>query len=463
MALRLRRGTDAERQSITPAEGELIYTTDEKTLWIGDSDGTQGGTLVTGSGGVSRLDLLLDVNSTTFVNDGVLSYSNGFWSGTLLPLAKLADVELTSLADNQILMWSQSAGTWSGSFVSLSQLADVNLGAVAEGNILAYDLGTSQWISSNGDSLIGLDQLSDVDLGSVTDGDFLGYDTQLGQWTATTFNAAGLVLGNRYNIGLSADDESPLVDSATKIHYGSFYGELYSDSGLLLINSNTGIASTSAGDTLIDFTTGQFTGTLTGDVDGDVTGNVFGSDSSLLVDGVNSELTGLVTGLVTGDVSTSFLEVSKDNTIADQAAIVSFNGISGTYIPFVEVNSTAGTIVAPVDQIAGAGVGGYRINTTISGTNKTITALISTLAPDADTSTVNPKAITQLAVGGNNSLSFFNFNGNGIFSVPTAIKTGVFVDATDRDAAVITPEAGTIVLTGTTFQGYNGTNWVDLN
>jgi len=459
MALRLRRGTEAQRLSITPEEGELIYTTDEKALWIGDSDSTQGGTLVTGTGGSSRLDQLFDVDSASFVNGGVLSYSNGFWSSTLLPLAQLADVELTSLADNQILMWNESAEQWSGSFVTLSQLADVNLGAVAEGDILVYDAGTLKWISSNGDSLIGLNQLSNVDLGSVTDGDLLGYDSDTNRWTATTFNAAGLVPGNSYNIGLTADDDSPLVDSATKTHYGSFYGGLYSDDGLVLINSNTGIASTSAGDTLIDFTTGEFTGTLTGDVDGDVTGNVFGSDSSLLVDGVNSELT----GLVTGDVSTSFLEVSKDNTIADQAAIVSFNGISGTYIPFVEVNSTAGTIVAPVDQIAGAGVGGYRINTTISGTNKTITALISTLASDADTSTVNPKAITQLAVGGNNSLSFFNFNGNGIFSVPTAIKTGVFVDATDRDAAVITPEAGTIVLTGTTFQGYNGTNWVDLN
>ena len=36
MALRLRRGTNAERQLITPAQGELIYTTDTKALYIGD-------------------------------------------------------------------------------------------------------------------------------------------------------------------------------------------------------------------------------------------------------------------------------------------------------------------------------------------------------------------------------------------------------------------------------------------
>jgi len=47
MALRLRRGTDTERQLITPLEGELIYTTDNKELWVGDGS-TQGGLRVTG-------------------------------------------------------------------------------------------------------------------------------------------------------------------------------------------------------------------------------------------------------------------------------------------------------------------------------------------------------------------------------------------------------------------------------
>ena len=46
MALRLRRGTDAERLVITPVEGELLYTTDTKTVYIGDGT-TQGGNRVT--------------------------------------------------------------------------------------------------------------------------------------------------------------------------------------------------------------------------------------------------------------------------------------------------------------------------------------------------------------------------------------------------------------------------------
>jgi hypothetical protein len=45
MALQIRRGTNAERQTITPAAGELIFTTDTKKLYIGDGS-TAGGVVV---------------------------------------------------------------------------------------------------------------------------------------------------------------------------------------------------------------------------------------------------------------------------------------------------------------------------------------------------------------------------------------------------------------------------------
>jgi hypothetical protein len=50
MALKLRRGTSTTRTNYTFAEGELVYTTDTKKLYVGDGT-TPGGTLVTGSGG----------------------------------------------------------------------------------------------------------------------------------------------------------------------------------------------------------------------------------------------------------------------------------------------------------------------------------------------------------------------------------------------------------------------------
>ena len=45
MVFQVRRGTDAQRGGITPAEGELIYTTDTKKLYVGDAS-TVGGNAV---------------------------------------------------------------------------------------------------------------------------------------------------------------------------------------------------------------------------------------------------------------------------------------------------------------------------------------------------------------------------------------------------------------------------------
>ena len=38
-----------------------------------------------------------------------------------------------------------------------------------------------------------------------------------------------------------------------------------------------------------------------------------------------------------------------------------------------------------------------------------------------------------------------------------------YANATVRDSSITSPTAGMIILNGTTFQGYNGSAWVDLN
>ena len=65
MALKLRRGTEANRTSITPAEGEIIYVTDTKKLYVGDGT-TPGGVLQGGSGGGDSLTGITD-NATASV------------------------------------------------------------------------------------------------------------------------------------------------------------------------------------------------------------------------------------------------------------------------------------------------------------------------------------------------------------------------------------------------------------
>ena len=71
MALQLRRGTDADRLLITPAEGELIYTTDTKKLYVGD------GTTLGGNIYYADLEELNDVEIVDKLYGQVIYYDSG--------------------------------------------------------------------------------------------------------------------------------------------------------------------------------------------------------------------------------------------------------------------------------------------------------------------------------------------------------------------------------------------------
>ena len=79
MALQLRRGTDAERQGITPESGEPIWTTDTKELWIGDGS-TAGGIAIGGAGPSGDSDqALYTTSSVKFAN---ITATNSIYVGT---------------------------------------------------------------------------------------------------------------------------------------------------------------------------------------------------------------------------------------------------------------------------------------------------------------------------------------------------------------------------------------------
>mgnify|MGYP001453282032 FL=1 len=68
VTIKIKRGTDLQRQVYTPAEGELVYTTDTKKVYIGDG-------VTAGGIPVNKIDMLTtEVRNTKVIPEGVLVF-----------------------------------------------------------------------------------------------------------------------------------------------------------------------------------------------------------------------------------------------------------------------------------------------------------------------------------------------------------------------------------------------------
>ena len=203
MALRLRRGTDSERQLITPVEGELIYTTDTKLLYAGDGT-TAGGTLVTGAGGGG--------GSTT--------------------LAALTDTDLTGASNNDVLTYNSGTSKWESTGLSntldLNDLTDVYLpGAAYNGDALVFD-GSSWTARPIADFF---DEQQNYKINIVGDDSTIMLNTDNNEVIGATITATNKFIG---------DLTGNVTGNVTGFHAGTFDGDLtgsvFGDDSSLIID-----------------------------------------------------------------------------------------------------------------------------------------------------------------------------------------------------------------------------------
>jgi len=233
MALRLRRGTDAQRLLITPAEGELIYTTDTKSLYVGDGT-TVGGLIVT--------------------------------AGENINLGELNDVDLITNppATNQVLKWN--GVKW----------------------VPADDIGEDlvDYIIKDGHdfriNIVALDSTRMVDIAeNKFTGDLYGdvYDPttefkvveNVARWGKLDIRADDDTVILQHNTGSIFDaGGNLLVDGGLRVFYGDVDGGVRGD--VVDVNLNT----------IINHITHQ--------IYGDLTGSVFADDSSLVIDGITGTI-----------------------------------------------------------------------------------------------------------------------------------------------------------------------------
>lgn len=174
MALRLRRGTDAQRQLITPLSGELIYTTDTNEVYVGDGV-TPGGNKSFGSIPTSIDDLDdVDITSTAPTAGQVLK-----WDSVEEKFVPADDID----TDTNLLL----------STASIGDLGDVDL---------TISPSLDQVLAWNGSEFVPTDVL---------------------------INDSSVVEGSNYRINIVSDDSSIMVNTDTNTFTGNFVGNLNGD------------------------------------------------------------------------------------------------------------------------------------------------------------------------------------------------------------------------------------------
>lgn len=224
MALQLRRGTDAERQGITPKEGELIYVTDTNRLWVGGKISPSqslepGGILVSGSlvnDTNPTLAADLDLNGNNITGTGNISI-NGNITAT-------GNINLGDGVEDNVIVGGQitgdlipgtastydlgaSASTWKTVYAQ-----DIDV----ETTVTAGDVYIKGSIGKDDSSIIYNGETEALNVGAITATGIItatGNISTDGSLTAASVTAAtitGDLTGSVF-----ADDSTPLVDGVS--------------------------------------------------------------------------------------------------------------------------------------------------------------------------------------------------------------------------------------------------------
>ena len=302
MPLRIRRGTDAERLTITPLEGELIFTTDTKTVYVGDGT-TPGGIGIGSDGGPfgGFLGQNIDLNGFSIVGLGNID-----------------------TIGNQTISGSLEVG---GGFDVTGNVA-VGGNIVAQGNIVANGNIT---LGAGGDDVIIID--GEIDSNLVPGDGSYSLGSLSRPWNSLYVNGIqsnGLITGE-FEGNLRGSDSSLAFNSTNNTFSGTFSGNLFGDVSGDLEGNLRGYDSSIAFDASTSRFFGEFSGNVYGNVVGDVIGSIFTDDSSLLVDALESAF------------YTNFLEI-KGSSIISRSGDISFGDSSiGTIFNYTTISDNLST------------------------------------------------------------------------------------------------------------------------
>ena len=400
MALQVRRGTNAERLGITPLAGELIYVTDTKQLYIGDG---------TTAGGTTSIANTIDsvVADTSPQLGGELDLNGNNITGT-------GNINITG---------------------TISASGNINLGDGVGSDILVIGGAIQGHLVPDTDIT--------WNLGSTSKHFNEAWISQLNVENQLT---VGRIMGD-----LIADDSTVVFDASTGlVAAAQLTGTL-----------PAGVIPAAMSSNITGNLTGNANGSHTGTFDGDMTGSLFADDSTLVVDGIDGSIhsSSFIPNGNIIEVSSISAATSVKQQIISLDADSELSLIKKSASDLSASSATLGTISFGVEDSNGAKSGAI-----ILGNRNSLYLMADSAGAFSDAALAVTLTDGKLAVGSfGPATEKLDVVGN--IKASGSIQPGVYADNTARDAAITSPVAGMIVFntTGTKFQGYTGSAWVDLN
>jgi hypothetical protein len=328
MSLRIRRGTDSQRQGITPLEGELLYATDTKKLYVGDGS-TGGGIVVDSSAGTSTLNDLANVTAPSPNTNDIIKWNGSAWI-TAAQNAPAALNDLTNVSASpttgQSLIWSGSAWVAGQPYGDGS---DLNTNIISNDSTIMVNVATSAIAASS------------ITASSVT-ANFIG--------DVFAEDGVNKVVSNGAVFG-----QAQFTGDLT----GSVIGSIYTDNSTKIIDGQTGL--------------------ITGDLIGDVTGNLVGAVTTgthldVILDQALDGNDGLVLNMHRGTDAVKLEPNNNDRTFikwtswngsafADDALIGAYHKTGGGALLALTPAQADGTVFTTAIEMDGV-LGTIVINTT---------------------------------------------------------------------------------------------------
>ena len=465
MALRLRRGTDAERLLVTPIEGELVYTTDTKKIYAGDGSSI-GGSEIAGLNSVAadtspQLGGNLDINSKNITGIGNITID-----GTITA----PQFEGNILADDSTLVFNSA--TQKLAIVDLDISGDIDLTeSTNKLDIYSNHASTSSSIVLNRSKGTKAAPTALIDNDNIFSVNFVGHD-------GSNYIGGSSIVSDVDGTVSSAKVPSDLSFKVTNTSGSQITPLKISSSGIVTfseadVHMEKTLRLDSVGNSSNARSIGRYRsrGTLAVPLANNQNDQVY-EDGYYAYDGSTHKLLARTQVLVgPSPVSPGIMSGRYRIRVTDAAGVeATLFDVRGhdnkvrVYSDFdvPQTRSTFGDIELFQNKIT-ATVSNQDLEISTSGTGDVVVSgglRADGIKLEGNTlKTVDSNAPLELSASGTGIVSATNLTAVNYMQLPTYASNAA------RDSAISSPNAGMIVFntTGTKFQGYTGAAWVDLN